>query len=150
MATETLYLSGVVEGPIRLNSPDEKYDSFYVGLGLDAESQKTFDASGMQQQVVKSNETGKPFYFFRRPNKKVIKDELVKFGPPKVLDKDNNAVTDFVGKGSKVTIKVVVYDSRKGKGHRLEAVRVDELVKYEPKPKAEEAAGESAPKKMPF
>jgi hypothetical protein len=148
MATATHYISGTAEGFIRLNSPDEKYDNFYVGLSLNEASKAEFAASGMQMETKVSQE-GKEFITFRRPNKKVIKDELVKFGAPKVIDKDSNPVTAFVGKGSELTLKVIVYDTVKGKGHRLEAVRVDKLVEYKPQPK--EAAADGSPsKQMPF
>lgn len=60
-----------------------------------------------------------------------IKKELVHFGPPKVIDKDGVPVTQLLGNGSEVVIKVVVYDSKKGKGHRLEAVQVHKLVVWE-------------------
>lgn len=148
MATETFYVSGTVEGFIRLNTPDEKYDNFYVGIALDDTSKATFAASGMQMKP-KASQEGKEFITFRRKNKAIIKDELVKFGPPKVLDKDNNPLTKFVGRGSKVTAKVIVYDTQKGKGHRLDAVRVDELVEYVPQ-KKDDAAPAGEPKKMPF
>jgi hypothetical protein len=39
--------------------------------------------------------------------------------------------TDAIGNGSTVTAKLSIYDSKFGKGTRLEAVRVDEHVPYE-------------------
>jgi hypothetical protein len=35
-----------------------------------------------------------------------------------------------IGNGSTVTCKISVYDTQLGKGHQLEAVRVEELVEY--------------------
>ena len=40
-------------------------------------------------------------------------------------------MTDSIGNGSEVTIKVAAYSSVKGKGHRLEAVKVENLIPYE-------------------
>jgi hypothetical protein len=81
----------------------------------------------------------------------MIKDQLVAFGPPTVIDKDKNPVTALVGNGSKVTAKVAVYDTRMGKGHRLETVRVDELVEFVPEKKDAAAVPAGTPtRKMPF
>lgn len=145
MATETYYISGIAKFP-RLKQPDEQYDNYSIGVILDPASEAEYANSGMQMKP--RSWEGDTFITFRRPEKKLIKDELVKFGPPKVVDKDNNPITVLVGNGSKVTLKVIVYDSRKGKGHRLEAVRVDELVEFKPTPKAD--APKEASKQMPF
>ena len=73
------------------------------------------------------------FISLKRPHTKMIKDAIVTLGPPTVLDKDNNEYKEQtnVGNGSTVTCKVVVYDTVKGKGHTLEAVRVDDLVVFD-------------------
>lgn len=67
----------------------------------------------------------------RRPTTKMVKEKVVKFTPPEVLGPDNKPWTGgSIGNGSEVTCKVVVFDSMKGKGVRLEAVRVDVHVPY--------------------
>ena len=58
-------------------------------------------------------------------------------GTPRVVDKEGNEMTDLIGNGSKVEVLVNVYTISKGplkgkKGHRLEAVKVIDLIKYEP------------------
>ena len=128
MASKYYYLSGKAKWA-RLFTPDEKYKNYKIDLALDDASKETFVESGMTMQS-KAQEDG-IFITFRRPESKVIKDELVKFDPPLVTDGDGNKVESLVGNGSDVTIKVVVYDTVKGKGHRLEAVRVDNLIPYE-------------------
>lgn len=147
MATETFYLSGKARYP-RLTKPDDKYDLYSIGVILDAKSQAEFEASGMQMKPKSYN--GDTFVTFRRPNKKIIKDELVKFGPPKVLDKDGKTITALVGNDSDVTVKVSVYDSAKGKGHRLDAVRVDNLIEFKPQPKEQPAASGESTQSIPF
>jgi len=58
-------------------------------------------------------------------------------GPPLVIDEDGNEMDDLIGNGSLVQVKIDTYKvangPMKGKsGHRLEAVKVLELVSYEP------------------
>lgn len=150
MATETFYFSGEAIFP-RLLKPDTTYNIngvYSIGVTLDAASQAEFDKSGIRLKS-KSWNGSKPFYTFKRADKGLMRDSLVTFGPPKIIDKDQKPLTKFVGNGSKVTIKVLVFDTRNGKGHRLDTVRVDELVEFVPQPK-EAAAAEPAGKAMPF
>jgi hypothetical protein len=72
---------------------------------------------------------------------------LVTYTPPEVLDKDNQPFTKLIGNGSTVTCKVIIYDTIKGKGHRLEAVRVDDWVEYVPE--GSQSPAGNVPK-MPF
>lgn len=54
-------------------------------------------------------------------------------GPPRVADKDKNLWDDGVniGNGSKAKVYFSVYDTKMGKGTRLEGVQVTDLVEYE-------------------
>lgn len=134
MASKYYYLSGKAKWA-RLYSPDDMYKNYKIDVALDDESKAVFKESGMTMKT-KVADDGE-YITFRRPESKVIKDELVKFDPPLVTDVDGQKIDALVGNGSDVTIKVVVYDTVKGKGHRLEAVRVDNLIPYE---KPQEAA----------
>jgi hypothetical protein len=127
MASSYYYLSGKAKWA-KLFKPDDKYKNWQIQVYLDDQSMATYDESGMTMQK-KQDEDG-TFVTFRRPEAKVIKDELVKFNPPDVLDASGNKLEQLVGNGSDVTIKVIVYDTMKGKGHRLEAVKVNKLVEY--------------------
>lgn len=130
MASSYHYLSGTAKWA-KLFKPDDKYKNWQIQVYLDDASMKVFDDSGMTMQK-KTDEDG-IFVTFRRPEAKVIKDELVKFSPPEVIDGNGNKLEQLVGNGSEVTVKVIVYDTMKGKGHRLEAVKVNKLVPYEKK-----------------
>jgi len=130
MSSETLYLTGEVYWA-KLKKPDEKYNNFTIDFYPNEVSADKIKGSGLQVQE-KEGESGRFFYKFRRPVSKIIKNELVKFGPPSVLDKENKPFEGIVGNGSEVTIKLTVFDTIKGKGHRLEAVRVERLVEYSP------------------
>jgi hypothetical protein len=129
MASKFYYLSGKAKWA-RLFTPDDKYKNYKIDVALDDASKEVFAESGMQLNPKQADDGG-IYLTFRRPESKVIKNELVKFEAPAVTDKEGNKVESLVGNGSDVTIKVVVYDTMKGKGHRLEAVRVDNLIPYE-------------------
>jgi hypothetical protein len=137
MATTTHYFSGVAR-QLFLTRPDQ-FGNYTVGVELDAASHTELANSGTTLKP--RTWEGHTFVTFRRPKQKVIKDQLVQFGPPVVIDANGQPMTKMVGKGSKVTIKVVVYDSMKGKGHRLDTVRVDELVEYVPQPQPQAQTG---------
>lgn len=152
MASNYYYLSGKAKWA-KLFKPDEKYKNWQIQVYLDEPSMKVYDESGMTMQ--KKQDDDGVFVTFRRPEAKVIRDELVKFNPPEVLDDAGNKMEQLVGNGSDVTIKVIVYDTMKGKGHRLEAVKVNKLVPYVKQETAEAAtaaaaAPAAAKKAIPF
>jgi len=133
MATKTVYLSGTCKWA-KLAKPDEKYNRYAINLYMDTKSEDVFKKSGMQNEV-KKDKDGLAFISLGRPLEKLMKGEVVKFGPPVVLNVSNDPYPEddlpLIGNGSEVTCKVSVYDTMKGKGHRLEAVRIDNLVVYE-------------------
>ncbi len=128
MATNVWYFSGTAKW-CKVEKPDPKFGNFEVNLYMDNPSWDRYAQSEMQNKV-REDEDGK-FVTFRRPAQKLVKDELKKFGPPELLDEDGNEYEGLIGNGSEVTVKVSVYDTVKGKGSRLEAVRIDKLVPYE-------------------
>lgn len=128
-----LYFTGTVAWA-KVSKPDEKYGHYSVDAYLTPESWDQFHSSGLQLEV-KENDDGEQYVRFRRDDSKKIRDEIVEFGKPKVflVDEHGNA-TDFdglIGNGSTAIIKVSVFDTARGKGHRLEAVGVTDLVKYD-------------------
>lgn len=130
MATKIIYLTGKAKWA-KVRTPDEKYDNFTIDLFPTKESWGEFKASGMEVRPKRAEEG--EYITLRRPNNKLIKNEIVNFGPPKVLNPgpEETPFEGLIGNGSTVTVKVAVYDTMKGKGHRLEAIRVDDLVVYE-------------------
>ena len=131
----TYYFSGEARYP-KLDKPVDKYNpedgkEWTIDVKLDDTSEALFEESGCQ---LRKSKDGLGFRTFRRPVSKVIGDKIVEFSAPAVLDETNAEmdpeVVKTIGNGSKVTIKVDIYGTRKGKGHQLEAVRVDELVPY--------------------
>lgn len=132
MATQTVYVSGVIHGPrwprIRQDQMDTKFgENFHCTIYPDEAGIHQIKASG--SRVKKNEDEHGTFYKFSRPNKKDFKGKTEVLGPPMVVDKDGNPFSELIGDGSKITVKLSVYESAFGKGTRLEGVRVDELVK---------------------
>lgn len=154
MASKYYYFSGKAMW-CKNTKPDEEYKTYGLDLYLDAASMVKFKQSGLQLKI-KSRENTTPdgqsewpsgeFISLRRPVSKTIKEDLVELGAPETIIKnDSNQYESFpgnVGNGSSVTCKVLVYDSRKGKGHTLEVIAVDNLVPY--------SSGIEADEDMPF
>jgi len=145
MATQTFYFKGKCNWA-KLFKPDQKYD--YFGMDFYPDDVEAFKATGTQLRPNK-NEDGETFFKVKRHPSAMIKGELVNFGGPVVLDAKNNDMTDAVGNGSTVTLKLSIYDSQVGKGTRLESVRVEELVPYEGKDGPPAEAGGEVPD-IPF
>ena len=147
MASRYYYFSGTANWA-HLYKPDDKYKNWKIDLILDDKGLETFRKSELLLEIkegdVKNPKTGKITHFegptitLRRPQEKLIKGEKVAFDPPTVLDEHGEPFKEqtLIGNGSKVTCKVIVYDTMKGPGHRLEAVRVDHLIPYEAKEKS--------------
>lgn len=122
---------------------------------FDGSEWEKFQKTGLQL-TVKEDIDGK-FVTFRRPTKKLIKDELVIFSPPEVtgkvnvkyVDEEGNKVRqynkgdkilvtrvgepDIIPNGSLVLLNYSYYQTVKGAGHRLEGINVLELAEYERK-----------------
>jgi len=65
-------------------------------------------------------------------------------GPPKVVGPDKEPIDCLIGNGSKVKVYVSVYDTKMGKGTRLEGMQVTDLIEYESE------SGEGGGVKLPF
>lgn len=152
MATNTYTFSGEARWA-KVHKPDQKYNKYSIEVKLDEPSVALYKQAGCMGRASKD---GAGYYTFRRdPNGKVWKDDKqVPAGPPLVIDPTGKVVTDLIGNGSKVTIKVVVYDYDnsfgKGKGTRLEAVCVDELIEYSKEVKTAEPAGTTNKPRIPW
>lgn len=112
----------------KVYKPDDKYNVYSINLYLDAKTKESYIKSGIQGKI-KEDEDGE-FVSFRRPASKIIKGDLVNLGPPKVLSKDKSEFDEIIGNGSIVECDVSVYDTIKGKGHTLNAVRVIDHKEY--------------------
>lgn len=125
-------------GPVRwakVHTPDQKYGHYSLEIKIDEDAYKNTGLSG------RPSKDGEGYYTFRRkPDTLIWKgDEQVPAGAPLVFGSDGRPTDVLIGHGSICTIDVVVYDYDnsfgKGRGHRLEALRVEKLVEYTPEAK---------------
>ena len=133
MATKYYVFVGKAAWP-KLVRPDEgPYGKkWMIDLYPDEDNLCLIEDSGVKINPIKASPTfpGEIGYRFKRDVEKVINGKMTQFEPPKVVDKDNNEFTENIGNGSIVECEVAVYDTRAGKGHRLNTVRVLEHVPY--------------------
>lgn len=130
MASKYYFFSGVAKWA-KLDKPDQKYGFYGIDVYLDEGSMQKFDESGLNLKM-KTDEGGSYVTFRRDPEK--LLDGMAEKPEKLIFDKEVSKYVSFdkaIGNDSLVTVKVQVYDSQKGKGHRLEAVAVENLVPYE-------------------
>lgn len=151
MATKYITLKGKFKWA-KLYEPDEfsgdrRYiTNFYPHDGGEWEK---YNKSGLQLKV-KEDEDGK-FITLRRGVKRLFGDDVVFFSPPEITGavnvqyknskgevvrsykkgddeptRDGEAV--IIANGSMGLVNIAVYDTQKGKGHRLENVKILDLV----------------------
>lgn len=190
MATTYLNLIGKARFIKNLFQPDDAFGAskYKAGIWLDQDNLDKFYASGIQV-TPKSDQDG-TYVVLSRDDAKMIGKQLVYFTPPYIKNKDTSYRVQYVdendepirqyhdvnrkdkikrvgdtfliGNGSLVELNVAVFDTKyKGKGHRLEGVRILDLIEYKPQikednvvpfevddaPKGEILAEDVAPKK---
>lgn len=137
---EHIYLSGKIKWANRLYRPDEKFNKWSIVLYPDAKSLeeiRELQASKGLKNQMKKDEDGYNMTF-SRPVSKIYKGVVKTFTPPVITDKDRVPIEGGIGNGSDATLKIEVYPytapGSLSKSHavRLEAVRIDNLVPYNP------------------
>lgn len=135
--TQHIYLTGSLMWA-KVHHPDPEYKNFTIDFYPDdledTREQLAEMGSQLNEREATSEEAPGPFFYkFRREEQRLMKDQVVKFGPPLVVQADGKTPeTRLLGNGTKATIKVEFFPTKNGTGHRLLAVRVDELVEYTP------------------
>jgi hypothetical protein len=133
MATKQYKLPGKVAWA-KVFTPDEYLGVKKYKLNFFPDNEEQFKNTGIRTQAKSNN---KPdfnvpignYYTLSRPVSKEINNEVVEFDAPKVYDSEGGIFNEgIIGNGSSVEVKFSVYDTKMGKGHRLEAIRVTELV----------------------
>src|SRR5688572_107755 len=135
------YLSGKLKWANRLVQPDLTYKKWSVVLYPDAASMnkvmKLKEAPAILNEI-KEDEDGK-YITLSRPTSRQYQGVDRAFTPPLVINADGTLCTVPIGNGSDGTCKIEVYkynqkvSNRPGRAIRLESVRIDNLVHYEPK-----------------
>jgi hypothetical protein len=132
--TKIYYLRGTAMWA-KLKELDKKFKVHTMDLYPDDESLELFKSANTELKLRdgKLNDEDRTYIKLRRDPIRVIAGEAVDIGPVKVFIQKDGEVTPFeelVGNGSKVVVKISVYPTPKGNGHRLESVLIEELVPY--------------------
>lgn len=128
----TYFFSGTVKWTSKKLNDKFPPGKYTTDLYMDDDSLAVFKTSGIRVSP-KTDPDGETFYKLSRAKEINKKDgTIVDLGPFKFLNPDGTEYTGLVGNGSKVTVKVEVYDTGAGKGHRVDAIRIDDLVTYAP------------------
>lgn len=135
----TVFLEGELYWTQHLMQPEDYLGKkFYkVALYPTDESLDALKKSGSRTQV-KTDSEGRKFINLRRDFEKDFKDGkgVQPLGAPKVVHPDGAEFSieeaTKIGNGTEATVRVTVYNAGSyGKGTRLDAVRIDNLVVYE-------------------
>lgn len=106
----------------------------------DKDEEKQFKSLKTRKEFKDDSEDGRSYITLRRYTENERFPSLG--GLPKVFDSEGEPFSGNIGNGSKVTVKFEVYDTKSGRrGTRLIAVRVDDLVEWNP----EDTATEDSP-----
>jgi hypothetical protein len=134
MATKEYYFSGTINWAKR--SIDDRFatkdnpGNWTINLIPDEASKALMKESGLRLRPQADGS-----YKFKRPVSREFKGVIKEFGPPTFLIVQDGKKVEYdgiVGNGSTGMIKVEVYDSAMGKGHRYIGVLVEKLVEYTP------------------
>ena len=138
MPRQFVYFKGKGSWFHHLFQLDSEYNKWDIQLHFIPDSLEEFRALNVKTQLKKDDDG----YYARlsRPGSKIIKGVLVPFSPPMVFDKDGAPIKEGVsiGNGSDITVKCELYQYTapgskvKSNAIRLESVRIDNLIPYEP------------------
>jgi len=122
-----------IEGTLvfqNLAKPSDKYGRYDITIAVDDANLDVYNQSGMQGKPKYDDKYKQTTVAFGKPGEKKVGNIITPTEPPACLDaKQDNLDPIVVDRGSKVVCKVIVYDTPKGKGHRLSSVMVTDLVK---------------------
>lgn len=137
MASEMVNVTGTAMYPKVFENNRDMHEGFYGDCGgaytidviLDKEELDKLTKSGCRLKPRITDE-GISIKFKRKHQHPAIE---ALGGPPKVADSEGNPwdSSTFIGNGSKVEVWFEVYDTKMGKGTRLEGIKVLEHVPYE-------------------
>lgn len=137
MPTQKHQLKGKLKWAKNLVIPDEFRGSKNYKVQLYDVDEDAWKATGVQTKP-KEDKEGDKLFLLKRPDSRVISNELVSFGPIAVVDKEGTDISDkMIGNGSEATVEFITYDTSMGKGHRVNRVVVTNLIEYIPTPVAE-------------
>ena len=148
MASTTQYITGTAMwAKVFAHNKDANVDfhgpggAYVVDLIVDKEELDSFVSTGART-TPKTTDEGMSIKFKRKHTHPTIP---AFGGPPQVVDADKQAWDGtLIGNGSTLEIAYTVYDTKLGKGTRMEGVRVIEHIELPP------MEGDSGVAKLPF
>lgn len=118
----------------KLYTPDTKFGNYWkMNLYLDPANLALLKSSGLRLKV-HEDEQGSFVTFKKSADPVDYKDGKgpQEAKPPRISYEAEKPPENIrIGNGSKVSVTVDVYDTKIGKGHRLQSVHVEKLVPYE-------------------
>lgn len=152
MATTHYILNGKMNWLHHLFIKDEKYNKYSVDFYPTKESWKTYNGIGLELKVRTNEATGEDYIKFSRKHDQLIKNTVVEFGPPTVFDVEGNVVDNIgtIGNGTSGMVKIEVYQSAKGLGHRLLEAKLTDIIEFIPNPEDQVKVVESAKDVVPW
>lgn len=135
--TEKVFVKGKLSW-CYLHKPDD-WNNWTVTIAPDKDSLETIrdlQAQGLKN-VLKKNEDNEYIVRFKRSTSRQVKGKLIGMTPPEVIGTDGEPLLKNIGNGSDGIVKLEVYEhgtpgGGKAKAARLEAVKITNLVPYEP------------------
>lgn len=125
---------------------------------LDETEWAVVDNLGLSMRKRDDEEMDMKYIKLSRPTEKKYKNELTAFCPIRITAQDGTTIQDthdkdgkvlksfrilddpertsigervLIGNGSEIEVEVIAYDTSVGRGHRIEAIKIRELVKYD-------------------
>ena len=132
-----VYFNGKCSWANHLVIADQEFNKWHVTLHFTPESLDKFRSLKLKTHLKKDDDG----YFAKlsRPTQKLMRGKMVTFTPPKIFDKEGKPLENVsIGNGSDVTVKCELYQytppgsKQKENAIRLESMRVDNLIPYEP------------------
>jgi hypothetical protein len=176
MATQIYFWEGFINWA-KVYEPDSFNGATRWLVNFYPEDLDQVKESGFQGEV-REDENGDSWVRLRRDTQKLMGANLIKFAPPRLTGevevKYTNKLTGedvyswsmmedptleleqvgervSIGNGTKVVARVAIYDTQRGKGHRLEGLEIKDLVIYDKdgtqESKAADMNGEATVKK---
>lgn len=153
MATSTHKFIGKAKW-CKVINPDE-YNGVFTyktNLIVDEENFKKFQESGIRTKPKETDDGTEIILKRPKEGKELANGNVIGGGQPAIYYEDGSTWDDsFIGNGSDIECTVLVYDSKFGKGHRLESVRVLNHIPYDtPSSTPEASTPEASSAKIPF
>lgn len=131
---EEVFLKGKIKWCKHIR-PDTTYNKWSVVMyisGPELDKAREWQAMGIKNTIKKDDDGW--FITLSRKTSITVKGREVGLEPPRVVDKDGKPIDQAIGNGSDGVAKCILWSSKNypGRNIRWEALRVDNLVSFNP------------------